>query len=438
MMNRFRHLCTATALPRRCLLIFFMIAALVTPLQVAFCEDDTDAHGRLIDANELDQLLVVVNGQPPDAFEIEVFSAIDRPKKTRDEVERTVAEAAESLQSAGRSWTDKDLRDWIELNVEENLKLGNGPRLARERFAKRGHARRIDVVQSGLTAGEVTPSTPFWETIIQPGEPTSGDRRAYGYFYPTDRQPTGFAWTSDHYTSSAIRDIWAELIGLEPPLHALLLASCFELTNSSNTASAVNPQPRLSPDKIRTLLRGEADLEFRVSEIGGVPDQRIAINVGVRPNGIFAFRGRHSFATIIVDPKDYRRVFEQTIRAPSGDVVLRVTADGFDASGVPREKRWERRRPDGLWEKTSYLILKANSNYDAQAAEFEFNPPPGSRVDKIGTDGWALPNTEPSLDGTSGSRSSTRLWGLNLLAVLVLAAFTIRKFLLRRQMAAGG
>ena len=438
MMNRCRHLCSATALSWRCLLFFVMIAALATPLQVAFCEDDTDAHGRRINADELDQLLVVVNGQPPDAFEIEVFSVIDRPKKTRDEVERTVTEAAESLQSAGRSWTDAGLREWIELNVEENLKLGNAPRLARERFAKRGHARRIDVVQSGLTVGEVTPSTPFWETIIQPGEPTSGDKRAYGYFHPTDRQPTGFAWSSDHYTSSAIRDIWAELIGLEPPLHALLLASCFELTNSSNTASTVNPQPRLSPDKIRNLLRGEADLEIRVSEIDGVSDQRIAINLGVRPNGIFAMSGTHSFATIIVDPKDYRRVFEQTIRAPSGDVVLRVSADGFDSSGLPREKRWERRRPDGLWEKTSYLILKADSNYDAQAAEFEFNPPAGSRVDKIGTDGWALPNTDSDLDGNSESRLSTRLWGLNLLAVLVLAAFTIRKFLLRRQTAAGG
>jgi hypothetical protein len=438
MMNRFLYLCSPTTLPGRCLLFLVVCAALATPLQAAFCEDDTDAHSRLINADELDQLLVAVNGQSPDAFEFEVFSVIDRPKKTRDELEKTVAEAAESLRSAGRSWTDEGLKEWIEQNVQENLKLGNAPRLARERFAKRGHARRLDVVQSGLTVGEVTPSTPFWETIIQPGDPRSGDRRAYGYFYPTDRQPTGFAWTSDHYSSNAIRDIWAELIGLEPPLQALLLASCFELPNSSNTASAVGPQPRLSPDKIRNLLRGEAELELRVSEIVGVPDQRIAINVGGRPNGIFAFSGRHSFATIIVDPKDYRRVYEQTIRAPSGDVILRVSADGFDASGVPREKTWERRRPDGLWEKTSYLILKADSNYDAQVAEFEFNPPPGSRVDTIGTDGWAVPNTEPSLEGTSGSRLSTRLWGLNLLAVLVLAAFTIRKFLLRRQTAAGG
>ena len=124
------------------------------------------------------------------------------------------------------------------------------------------------------------------------------------------------------------------------------------------------------------------------------------------------------------------------IHAPNGDVVLKVTADGFDENGIPREKTWERRRPDGLWEKTSYLILKANTAYDAPASEFEFNPPPGSNVSVIGKDGWGVSPSDSEVPAVS--RPVNRLWGLNLLAVLVLAAFTIRKFLLRRQTAAGG
>jgi hypothetical protein len=47
--------------------------------------------------------------------------------------------------------------------------------------------------------------------------------------------------------------------------------------------------------------------------------------------------------------------------------------------------------------------------------------------------GAALP---PSLD--KNNPVAKWLWVLNLLAVFVLAAFTIRKFLLRRQSAVGG
>jgi hypothetical protein len=56
----------------------------------------------------------------------------------------------------------------------------------------------------------------------------------------------------------------------------------------------------------------------------------------------------------------------------------------------------------------------------------------------MGPDGRPINSDAPPPPAIERKPITNRLWGLNLLAVLVLAAFTIRKFLLRRQTAAGG
>ena len=429
--------------PRMYNLVFFFLAGLVSAIFTSTgsrhsmaADDSRGTEQRLINASELDQLLTVLTRDPPQSFEIEVFSVVDRPKKTRDELEKSVKQTADELQAAGRSWSEQEKKHWIEMNVQGNLELEEAPRLARERFVKRRKAIRVDIVETGFADGEVTPSTPFWETLVQPGDWKAGDRREYAYCYGNSRNPTVSAWTKDHATSSSIRDIWRELAGCESILQELVVASCSEPPKDGPTSSTSAPGFGLSPDKVRALLQGESDLVFRVTDTASVPGQRLAITLEARPKGFFSLRGRYDFATITVDSKDFRHIYEQTIHSPNGDVVLKVTADGFDEAGIPREKTWERRRPDGLWEKTSYLILKANTAYDAPASEFEFNPPPGSKVSVIGKDGWGVSPSDT--EGPAVSRPVNRLWGLNVLAVLVLAAFTIRKFLLRRQTAAGG
>ncbi len=416
-----------------------IVAALIAPAgtqQICFAVEAVGDEKRLVDADELDQLLMVLTRQPPKTYEIEIFSAIDKPKKTREELERICSQSAEEMQAAGRTWSEKDKKHWIAINVQGNLDHEIAPRLARERFVKRGEAKRIDMVSSGFAEGEITPSTPFWETVVEPGDWKARDRRSHGYCYGNTGNPPASAWTKENSNSSSIRDIWRELVGCEPLLQDLVLAMCSASSDDSQASSAAVPWAGLSPEKTRAFLQGEADLVLRVAEIPSEPDQRLAISVEVRSKGILSFGGRYSFATITVDKKDFRRVLEQTFYAANGDVVLKVTADGFDAFGIPREKIWERRRPDGLWEKTSYLILKADTDYDAPPAEFDFNPPTDSKVYLIGKDGWGTPAIKPELP--LGVRPTNWLWGLNLLAVLVLAAFTIRKLLLRRQTDVGG
>ena len=424
----------------RCAFVLIGIATAIVTLTGSqygmSAEGASGSEERLINASELDQLLTILTREPPQSFEIEVFSVVDRPKKTRDELESSVAQTADELQAAGRSWSEQEKKHWIEMNVQGNLELEEAPRLARERFVKRRKAIRVDMVETGFADGEVTPSTPFWETLVQPGDWSAGDRRVHAYCYGNSRNPVVSAWTKDHATSSSIRDIWRELVGCESVLQELVVASCSEPPKDGPTSSTPAPGVGLSPDKVRALLQGESDLVFRVTDAASLPGQRLAITLEARPKGFFSLRGRYDFATITVDSKDFRHIYEQTIHSPNGDAVLKVTADGFDETGIPREKTWERRRPDGLWEKTSYLILKANTAYDAPASEFEFNPPPGSKVSVIGKDGWGVSPSDTEVPAVS--RPVNRLWGLNLLAVLVLAAFTIRKFLLRRQTAAGG
>ena len=69
-------------------LVFFFLAGLVSAIFTSTgsrhsmaADDSRGTEQRLINASELDQLLTVLTRDPPQSFEIEVFSVVDRPKK---------------------------------------------------------------------------------------------------------------------------------------------------------------------------------------------------------------------------------------------------------------------------------------------------------------------------------------------------------------------
>ena len=84
--------------------------------------------------------------------------------------------------------------------------------------------------------------------------------------------------------------------------------------------------------------------------------------------------------------------------------------------------------------------MNAKINIEIPAAEFEFHPPEGYLVDVMGPDGRPIKTDSNASPPPQLEKKplANRLWGLNLLAVLVLTAFTIRKLLLRRQTDVGG
>ena len=236
-----------------------------------------------------------------------------------------------------------------------------------------------------------------------------------------------------------IRPVLEELLGVERLLLEILAAEVCELPKPPLTKVPEARELPLDPKKIEALLADKGSIRLRVSELDVDGEKRLRIRL-LYPKGwgLLASKELTPFAEIVVKADDFRAVYEQRLLDDKGTETVVVTADGFDDQGIPKEKTWVRRRPDGQHETTSYAILNAKVNIDIPAAEFEFNPPEGYLVDVMGPDGSPIKSDAPPPPAIDRKPFSNRLWGLNLLAVLVLAAFTIRKLLLRRQTAAGG
>ena len=386
----------------------------------------------------------------PRSASVEIFTTFDRPKRSREEWEKDIRRSLEQQRASGQTFTDDEFENWIRLNVEGNMKIEATPKLTRERYLRLDDAVRLDSVDSGILE-PVSPATPFRETNIQPGELEKGNTKFYAYFHPNPRPEsewqatsawrteTGSAYRSDFRSMDWIRPVLEELLGVDRMLLEILAVELCELPKPPLTKVPEARELPLDPKKIEALLSDKGSIRLRVSELDVDGEKRLRIRfLSPKGWGILASKELTPFAEIVVKADDFRAVYEQRLLDDRGAETVVVTADGFDDQGIPKEKTWVRRRPDGQHETTSYAILNAKVNIDIPAAEFEFNPPEGYLVDVMGPDGRPIKSDAPPPPAIERKPFTNRLWGLNLLAVLVLAAFTIRKFLLRRQTAAGG
>ena len=402
--------------------------------------------GRNCTPEEVDSLLTWF-GPLPASGDVEIFSSFDRPRKPRAEIERDFRAFIEEERTRGEVRTDADWERYFQINVESQVDSYSKPVLKRERFRTKGTARRCDYA-SNMDGPPITPQSAFETTSIQPGSRSDGDKRYYLYEHWHANEITreyyqkygpGSAYTTEYHNTDDVRDIWEELVGVDRMLLEILAVELCELPKPPLTKVPEARELPLDPKKIEALLADKGSIRLRVSELDVEGEKRLRIRL-LSPKGwgILATKELTPFAEIVVKADDFRAVYEQRLFDTKGAETVVVTADGFDDQGIPKEKTWVRRRPDGQHETTSYAILNAKVNIDIPAAEFEFNPPEGYLVDVMGPDGRPIKSDAPPPPAIERKPFTNRLWGLNLLAVLVLAAFTIRKFLLRRQTAAGG
>jgi len=237
----------------------------------------------------------------------------------------------------------------------------------------------------------------------------------------------------------SIRPVLEELFGIERLLLEILAVEVCDLPSLPLKRVPEARELPLNPQKIQNLLADKGGFQIRVSEFDVDGENRLRIRF-LTPKGwgLLAAKELSPCAEIVVKAADFRAVYEQRLIDPKGTATVVVTADGFDDQGIPKEKTWVKRLPDGQHETTSYAILNAKINIEIPAAEFEFHPPEGYLVDVLGPDGRAIETDAPPPPRLEKKPVANRLWGLNVLAVLVLAAFTIRKLLLRRQTDVGG
>jgi len=433
--------------PRRLLLIVLAIALPWLTERHARCEDVSLQTERPCSQEELDSLLMAWFAPLPASGDVEIFSAFDRPKKSQADIENDVRTMIARDRERGEERTEADWEMFYKINVESREEWYSKPVLKRERFRTKGSARRCDYADK--TDGEpITPQSPIETTDIQPGSRSDGDKRyfRYNHWNATEslreyygKYGPGSAYTTEYHNTDDVRDIWEELVGVDRMLLEILAVELCELPKPPLTKVPEARELPLDPKKIEALLADKGSIRLRVSELDVEGEKRFRIRL-LSPKGwgILATKELTPFAEIVVKADDFRAVYEQRLFDTKGAETVVVTADGFDDQGIPKEKTWVRRRPDGQHETTSYAILNAKLNIDIPAAEFEFNPPEGYLVDVMGPDGRPIKSDAPPPPAIERKPFTNRLWGLNLLAVLVLAAFTIRKFLLRRQMAAGG
>ena len=120
--------------------------------------DDSTA-ARSISTHELDSMLKAWFAPLPRSAVVEIFSKEDRPKRSREEWETLVREGALWEQANGRTFTDGELKDWIQMHVTINLKAHETQMRHRERYLRLDDAVRLDSVGSP-TASTGPPPTP--------------------------------------------------------------------------------------------------------------------------------------------------------------------------------------------------------------------------------------------------------------------------------------
>ena len=398
---------------------------------------------------ELDSMLMAWFAPLPASGDVEIFFTFDRPKKPRAEIEKDVRDMIAREKARGEEGTDAHWELYYKINVESREEWHSKPVLKRERFRTKGSARRCDYADK--TDGPViTTQSPFETTAIQPGSRADGDRRYYSYEHWSatevsrkyyEKYGPGSAMTSEYHTTDDIRDIWEELIGIERLLLEILAVEMCDLPSLPLKRIPEARELPLNPQKIQNLLADKGSFQIRVSEFDVDGEKRLRIRFLLPKGwGLLAAKELSPCAEIVVKAADFRAVYEQRLIDPKGTATVVVTADGFDDQGIPKEKIWVKRLPDGQHETTSYAILNAKINIEIPAAEFEFHPPEGYLVDVMGPDGRPIKTESEASPPPQLEKKpvANRLWGLNLLAVLVLAAFTIRKLILRRQSDVGG
>ena len=396
---------------------------------------------------ELDSMLMAWFAPLPASGDVEIFFTFDRPKKPRAEIEKEVRDMVARDKARGEPIPDWE--DYYKMNVESRVESYSQPVLQRERFRTKGAARRCE--RAWITDGTViTPQSPFDTTYIQPGSRADGDRRYYKYDHWAaneeqrkyfEKYGPGSAMTSNYSSYDNIRDIWEELIGIERLLLEILAVDVCDLPSLPLKRVPEARELPLNPQKIQNLLADKGSFQIRVSEFDVDGEKRLRIRFLLPKGwGLLAAKELSPCAEIVVKAADFRAVYEQRIIDTDGNETVVVTADGFDDQGIPKEKTWVKRLPDGQHETTSYAILNAKINIEIPAAEFEFHPPEGYLVDVMGPDGRPIKTESEASPPPQLEKKpvANRLWGLNLLAVLVLAAFTIRKLILRRQSDVGG
>lgn len=393
-----------------------------------------------ISREQLDSLLLAIMAPLPQSAEIEVFRTDERPPESVEKLERDFRQYWNAERQA-RKMTDEEFEHLVKINVRENRRLRSQPCLQRERFLYKGSARRYEEVNCSV-GGVITPATPFWSTSIQPGDPRLGEGQYFKYYHPNPTPagthpnwPVQQGTASRHrLTANAIRDVREELIGLERPLLELLAIAVCELPKWPLTKEPKASDLNLDPEKIEKVLSGEGSIRAEVQAEDSRGDRRLRISFST-PAGLGGFfsKGPVKFAEIVVSADDFRAVYEQRLFDGKGNETVVVTADGFDTSGIPREKKWIRRNGEGEQEITSYVVLNAKTNIEIPTAEFEFHPPADYLLVEIGPDGREIAKEPDPLPGLEKNARGSWLLNLNVLAVLVLAAFAVRQVWLRRQ-----
>lgn len=424
--------------PVRVVIVYSILSAVIfATARAAEVPDE-----RSLAPEELQSLVAAVLTPLPETAAIEIFSTLTRPAKSLEEIEKDAKDYVARAKARGESHDEEMWDAILKANIDGNVEWFSTPALERERFLFDHGSRRVDFTSSA-SEPELSPDTPFFETRIQPDGRHGGERGFYQYTH-WNRLPRqkavygnigpGSASRWDDRKTDSIRDIREELLGIERLLLEILAVEVCELPKPPLTKA---PQARdlpLDRQKIENFLADKGNIRLRVSEFEADGERRLRIRfLSPKGWGIVAPKELTPFAEIVVKADDFRAVYEQRLLDDKGEETVVVTADGFDANGIPREKKRVRRRPDGQHETTTYAILDAKVNIDIPDSEFEFHPPEGYLVTVMGPDGKPIKADAPPAPELEKKPAGKRLFTLNALAVLALAAFTLRKLWLRRR-----
>ncbi len=350
----------------------------------------SQSRGRPIQKAELNQLLRDCLRRPPSVAELELYTVEHRQPIPKKELEERVRRMVTDLAKSGSIPAGTDLAQAFDINFRVQLALQSKPRVTRERWLVKGDATRRDWVSSDeLIDVDVKVDTPFIRTYILPGSVSTGDGRFYIYWHNLKS-----ASRTKYNKMRQMRPMWDDLFGLDKLILEVLAVAVSELPKERAKGFGARDL-KLDPTKIQTILAGKGDLQLFVSDIpvdSGPARKRVVL---------YTPSTRSTFADVIVDATDFAKVYEQNQYDRDGNRILEITATGFDASAIPREKTWTKQLPSGP-ERTELAVLAVSVNEDIPTDLFEFNPPEGYLASEIGEDGRAIrpaaaqhPATEP-------------------------------------------
>lgn len=364
------------------------------------------------------RLLEAVWSPPPDKLDVLICRTLTRRGFTRDQLQRSVEEDLQRIESHNQESREKWAKDPEERRRLSEMMVtkmaGDQVKAHRSlaRFRISGTAYRMDQLKNIQGECKREMAERFDLSFVNTGKVHDGIHENLYYDHTQKSAQRYLDKAGPKWFREDVLQI--KTIG---PLNVMLLQA------ATRRKDAHEPDT----DKMTQLATGKHS-ELRISV-----DHEIGSNVTLDVFRVYSLRHPHP-VTVIKTAASHPEIVVRVEQcdANTGKAVRIYQATGHDTEGIPKKWRVDGAQADGFMESDVWDVLEYSENAEFGEDVFAFTPPAGYEVVTVrpsGTNVRSSDGREQSFTSAPSTSLSTGKWLLicNLIAVALVIAWRCRK-----------